>query len=146
MCLLLPNSHPHHLALYPVPTNEAMTTKSQRYNCFIRNGGNVTSLRAYPEAKFSSHTLDICSSGFVTRSEEILTTAKSHKKKRDGCKACNGVNRYLGLPVGLFRKDIWIVCLFFGATAPQWARVFSFTSFLYHTQRRTTVGKTPLDE
>ena len=35
----------------------------------------------------------------------------------------------------------------FSATAPpQWARVSSFTMFLDHTQRRTTVGRTPLDE
>jgi len=37
----------------------------------------------------------------------------------------------------------------FGATAPpphQWARTSSFTKFLDHTQRRTTVGRTPLDE
>jgi hypothetical protein len=39
------------------------------------------------------------------------------------------------------------VCLFvFGATAPQWARAPSFTRFLDHTQRRATVGRTPLDE
>jgi hypothetical protein len=42
-------------------------------------------------------------------------------------------------------------CLFvrlfvFGATAPQWARVSSFTSFLDHTQRNTTVGRTSLGE
>ena len=35
---------------------------------------------------------------------------------------------------------------FFGATAPQWARASSFTRFLDHTQRRTAVGRTPLDE
>ena len=35
---------------------------------------------------------------------------------------------------------------YFGATAPQWAWVSSFTRFLDHTQRRTTVGRTPLDE
>ena len=35
---------------------------------------------------------------------------------------------------------------FLGATAPQWARAASFTGFLDHTQRRTTVGRTPLDE
>jgi hypothetical protein len=35
---------------------------------------------------------------------------------------------------------------FFGATAPQWARAPSFTRFIDHTQRRTTVGRTPLDE
>ena len=34
----------------------------------------------------------------------------------------------------------------FGATAPQLARAYSFTRFLDHTQRRTTVGRTPLDE
>ena len=33
----------------------------------------------------------------------------------------------------------------FGATAPYWARASSFTRFLDHTQRRTAVGRTPLD-
>jgi hypothetical protein len=33
-----------------------------------------------------------------------------------------------------------------GATAPQWARAPSYMTFLDHTQRRTTVGRTPLDE
>ena len=32
------------------------------------------------------------------------------------------------------------------ATAPQWARASSLTRFLDHTQRRTTVGRIPLDE
>ena len=42
-----------------------------------------------------------------------------------------------------------LVCLFyflFGRTSPQWGRASTFTSFLDHTQRRTTVGRTPLDE
>jgi len=34
----------------------------------------------------------------------------------------------------------------FGATAPQWARASSFTRFLDQTQRRITVGRTPLQE
>ena len=40
------------------------------------------------------------------------------------------------------------VCLFvcFGSTASQWARASSFTRFLDHTQRRTTVSRTYLDE
>ena len=38
------------------------------------------------------------------------------------------------------------VCLFFWRDIPQWARASSFTRFLDHTQRRTTVGRTPLDE
>jgi len=29
---------------------------------------------------------------------------------------------------------------------PQWARASSVTRFLDHTQRRTTLGRTPLDE
>ena len=29
---------------------------------------------------------------------------------------------------------------------PQWDRASSFKSFLDHTQRRTTIGRTPLDE
>ena len=33
-----------------------------------------------------------------------------------------------------------------GATAPHWARPSSFTRFLDHTQRRSTVGRTPLNE
>ena len=34
----------------------------------------------------------------------------------------------------------------FGCYSPQWARASSFTRFLDHTQRRTTVSSTPLDE
>ena len=35
-------------------------------------------------------------------------------------------------------------CLFvFSATAPQWVMASTFTRFLDHTQRRTTVGRTP---
>jgi len=44
---------------------------------------------------------------------------------------------------------IWCVCslvCFSGATAPQGSRASSFTRFLGHTQRRTTLGRTPLDE
>jgi hypothetical protein len=35
---------------------------------------------------------------------------------------------------------------FFWRNSPHWARASSFTRFLDHTQRRTTVGRTPLDE
>ena len=34
----------------------------------------------------------------------------------------------------------------FWRDSPQWARASSFTKFLDHTQRRTTVCRTPLDE
>jgi hypothetical protein len=38
------------------------------------------------------------------------------------------------------------VCLFLARHPPQWAKASSFTKFLDHTQRRTTVGRTPRDE
>ena len=42
----------------------------------------------------------------------------------------------------------FISFVFLGAIAPQWALASSFTRFvfLHHTQRHTTVGRTPLDE
>ena len=44
--------------------------------------------------------------------------------------------------------DTLETCLFvcFWHNSPQWARASSFTRFLDHTQRRTTIGRTPLDE
>jgi hypothetical protein len=39
-----------------------------------------------------------------------------------------------------------IVCVCFWRYSPQWARASSFTRCLDHTQRRTTVGRTPLEE
>jgi len=46
---------------------------------------------------------------------------------------------------GKFPEYIYIFFCF-GATAPSGARASLFTSFLNHTQRRTAVGRTPLDE
>jgi len=47
-----------------------------------------------------------------------------------------------------FCTIVYVECasiyLFFNS--PQWARDFSFTRVLHHTKRRTTVGRTPLDE
>jgi len=42
--------------VYPVLTNEEMTTESQRYNSFTRNGGNAIPKHAGPEAKGSDPT------------------------------------------------------------------------------------------
>ena len=42
--------------------------------------------------------------------------------------------------------DEYVNKIVFGATAPQWAMASSFTRLLDHTQQRTTVGRTPLDE
>ena len=42
--------------VYLVLTNEEMTTESQRYKCFTRNGGNAIPKHAGPEAKGSNPT------------------------------------------------------------------------------------------
>jgi len=42
--------------------------------------------------------------------------------------------------------DLPLHFLFILTQQPQWARASSFTRFLDHTQRSTTVGRTPLDE
>jgi len=45
--------------------------------------------------------------------------------------------------------NTWSVFFFFfwrNTPLPQWASAPSFTNFLDHTQRRTTIGRTPLDE
>ena len=47
----------------------------------------------------------------------------------------------------LFSRTIYeSFFLSFGAPVRQWARASCFTRFRDHTQRRTTVGRTPLDE
>jgi len=40
----------------------------------------------------------------------------------------------------------FIFIFYFWSDSPQWAMASSFTRFLDHTKRRTTVGRTPLDE
>jgi len=48
-----------------------------------------------------------------------------------------------------FSKVTWIIMIVlfvYLAQNPEWASASSFTRFLDHTQRRTTVGRTPLDK
>jgi len=40
--------------------------------------------------------------------------------------------------------SVYFVCVW--RDGPHWSRTSSFTRFLYHTQRSTAVGGTPLDE
>jgi hypothetical protein len=47
---LLPNRQPHLPVAYPVSTDEALTTESQRDTCYISAGGNVGTHRVCPEA------------------------------------------------------------------------------------------------
>jgi hypothetical protein len=79
---------------------------------------------------------------------------------RDGSRNCRRVEKMYWLTAGCtifnfeyyyYMKARWVnragfffVC--FWRDSPQWARASSFTRFLDHTQRRTTVRRTPLDE
>ena len=50
------------------------------------------------------------------------------------------------IPFCIVQLHTFRFVLSFGAIAHQWGKVSSFTRFIDHTQRRTTVGRTPLDE
>jgi hypothetical protein len=65
----------------PVPTKDAVLTESERYQCFVRDGGNAILKHASPEAKVAILPLDLTGSGLITLTGEILTTGKFHKKK-----------------------------------------------------------------
>ena len=68
---------------------------------------------------------------------------------RISCRVCQdcGCSKWRACIVWLSVNFVLLAFLFvYGATAPQWARASSFTRFLDHIQRRTTVGRTPLDE
>jgi len=71
--------------VYPVPTNEAITTESQWYNCFVRNGGNSIPQNDCPEAKGSNSStgLNLLWAHNPFR-REILTTGKFRKKTNGG--------------------------------------------------------------
>jgi len=85
-------------------------------------------------------------SGSDHKNSEILNTSYSGttwpQYLRDG-----PVNREFDMRMNRFgaveQKHVF-VC--FWRDSPQWATASSFTRFLDHTQRRTTVGRTPLDE
>jgi len=66
------------LVVYPVLTNEEMTTESQRYNSFIRNGGNAIPKHAGPEAEGSIPT-----TGLTLLWARNPFGGKSHGKKPD---------------------------------------------------------------
>jgi len=92
---VLPNSHPHLLVVYPVLTNEEMTTESQRYNCFTSNGGNAIPKHAGPEVKCSNPTTGLtlpwARNPFrvypVLTNEEMTTESQRYK-----CFTSNGGN------------------------------------------------------
>ena len=46
----------------------------------------------------------------------------------------------------LYKKAHYTTTVCFLRNSPQWGRASSFTRFLDHTRRRTTGGRTPLDE
>jgi hypothetical protein len=51
-----------------------------------------------------------------------------------------------GINLRNFESCLYLYFFFLWHNSPQWARVSSIMRFLYHTQRRTTVSRTPLDE
>jgi hypothetical protein len=75
---------------------------------------------------------------FVLRIRDVLVSNLDSK-------TCSHDRFILFLPIPSSHMPRF-VCLFLTQQPLQWARASSFTRFLDHTQRRTTVGRTPLDE
>jgi hypothetical protein len=76
----------------------------------------------------------------------IVTSVTTHRSYRR-ISFWSSTNRW----VGLWNIEIdtntprLFFFFYFWRNCPQWARATSFTRFLDHTQRRTAVGRTPLD-
>ena len=57
-----------------------------------------------------------------------------------------GLGHFVRFVVKFFSKRYPNFCVCFWHNSHQWARASSFTRFLDHTKRRSTVGRAPLDE
>ena len=77
----LPNGHPQLLVVYPLLTNEEMTTESQRYYFFTRNGENAIPKHNSPEAKGANPTMGRSMLWDRNPFREIITNGKSQEKK-----------------------------------------------------------------
>jgi len=60
--------------------------------------------------------------------------------------ATEGTYLKLHIHMDVMILQVLFVCLFLWRDSLQWAMASSFTMFLDHTQRRTIVGRSPLDE
>jgi len=73
----------------------------------------------------------------------IYTAFTSCEQKTTFMKVTNKMQLYI---YESNQQDATIYIFFSWRDSPPWARASSFTRFLEHTQRRITVGRTPLDE
>ena len=64
----------------------------------------------------------------------------------DGIRNCIPNKRTVAVPRLSWGRQSKSMFVCFWHDSPQWAMASSFTRFLDHTQRCTTVGRTPLDE
>ena len=100
----------------------------------------------------------------MCRPSRNLGASTSLNPQGHNLQVCNGIDllftfyaninimwkQYVGFLI-YCRRYVWhiitylfVVC--FWRNSPQWAKFSLFTRFLDHTQRRTAVGRTPLDE
>jgi hypothetical protein len=92
--------------------------------------------------------LCMCSNIYIDTCIHIYVGQRESKRDRytrksEGKQGERGDTRHLTI----YFLFLFLVFILFGTTTtPQWARNSSFTKFLNHTQRPTTVDRTPLDE
>jgi hypothetical protein len=79
---------------------------------------------------------------FTSNPSQVHSTSSSHSQDHN--------RRVKMTSRTLYHETVYITLSFSlfwrNSPPPQWARASSFTRFLYHTLRRTTVGRAPLDE
>jgi len=89
---------------------------------------------------FSHHvTCDVTKVGGASHSPTLATPSPAFTDK------VMGRIRKLMLQIIIAKTAVINYLYVFGATALRWAMASTFTRFLDHTQRRTTVRRTPLD-
>jgi len=81
---------------------------------------------------------------FFSRHTMILTERQTNMQHSGAPVICTGSYPPYTVPRIVTEESLFVIC--FWHNSPQWARAALFTMFLDHTQRCTTVCRTPLDE
>ena len=76
------------------------------------------------------------------KSHYCIVLLSAFNSPSDFTLAFSGVWRFIALCWNMYYWTFFLLA----QQPPQWARASSFSRFLDHTQRRTTVGRTPLNE
>ena len=115
---------------------------SPRKLCYLPDYGHICELCTPMVARlYIKHTAnDVATQNFVVVTLNVQVGVQRNLMNRHSSPSLYQCTVHNSLPLYQY-----CVCLFW-LDSPQWTRASLFTRFLDHTQRRCTVGRTPLDE